>query len=84
MNSEQWVQDVARRARQENLPRLDVAAQVAARIHRPRANPWDPMLIMAGSAAAAAVIIVVHAASAFSTLSDPFTMLFAPLNAVLR
>jgi hypothetical protein len=83
-NSERWIDELARRARQEQPPPFDVTGLVLARIRGSRPQSYDPMAIMAGSSAAAAAIVLAYALQTWLALQDPISSMLASMNLVLQ
>jgi len=90
MNELERFELLARAARSEPVPPLDVTARVLARIRpaearRAQEPPLEevPLLAASGLAALAATIMVVVAVDAWAPLVDPLAGLFTPLMMVM-
>jgi hypothetical protein len=78
---------LARRARGEPAPRVNVTGRVMAAIRRSSyrvARVDSPMLVFAGAALAAAALVAVWALPAWDSVHDPLVALFKPLSLVLE
>ena len=78
---------LARAARNESVPHINVTKQVLARIRRsgyPVARIDSPMLVFAGAALAAAALVAIWALPAWDDVHDPLVALFKPLSMVLE
>jgi hypothetical protein len=78
---------LARAARCERVPRVNVTKQVLARIRRsgyPVARVDSPVLLFAGAALAAAALVAIWALPAWDAVDDPLVALFKPLSLVLE
>jgi hypothetical protein len=80
------LEGLAARARQEQVPRSDVARQVLYRIGRRRTREVAAdrsFMLFAVASVAAAVVVFVLTASLFNTITDPLWTLFqtAPIVA---
>ncbi len=78
---------LAQLARRERAPRVNVAGQVMAAVHRSRyrvARVDSPALVFAGVALAAAVMVAIWALPAWESVQDPLVALFKPFSLVLE
>ena len=85
MNTLEQFERLARTARIEPVPPLDVADRVLATLRRPAATPSEmlPLCLMAGLSVLAASIMVAVAADAWLPLLDPVAGLFQAITPVL-
>lgn len=78
---------LARAARSQRVPHVNVTKQVLARIRRsgyPIARVDSPALVFAGAALAAAALVAIWALPAWDAVHDPLVALFKPLSLVLE
>ncbi|MBM3498373.1 MAG: hypothetical protein FJX74_06845 [Armatimonadetes bacterium] len=79
MNEEQKLRRLARIARREEPPRVDVAGRVMARLHRREADEGlgvRPLAWVAVAGAAVAIPLAIAAAYMWQHLTDPLLLAF--------
>lgn len=86
MNELERFESLARRARNEPVPRVDVTARVLSRIGRTelRRAVDMPLLAMSGLSVMAASILLAMVLNAWAPLMDPLAGLFSSLTLVMR
>jgi hypothetical protein len=84
MNEEELLRTLARSAKTQPPPAVDVAGAVVQRIRSPRSNADSPLIWMAGLSAAAAAILLVYSVGLWSAWRDPVTELLLSTTPVLQ
>lgn len=86
MNSLQRFEHLARQARRESIPAMDVADRVVGDLqHRVgRRSAQLPLWILSAVSAAAALVVLAFAIDAVALSADPWGDLLGPLTLVLR
>lgn len=85
MNRDQWLDELAQKARQERPPSLDVQAEVLRRIRSARTGLDMPTAVATGTfSAAAAIALMMYAGQAWSTWQDPMTELLVSMSMVMQ
>ena len=85
MNELKRFERLARRARRQPVPRVDVTARVLARLRRieARREVNVPLLAFSGLSVLAASIVLAVAVQAWAPLLDPMAGLFSPLTMMM-
>jgi hypothetical protein len=84
MNEEQLLKTLARSARQQAAPPVDVSGRVLRDIRMPRTSVDSPMALMAGLSAVAALIMLAYTAGLYSAWQDPMTEMLLSSIPVLQ
>jgi hypothetical protein len=84
MNDEELLKTLARSAKTEPPPAVNVAGPVLRRIQDLRRNADSPLIWMAGLSAAAAAILLVYSVGLWSAWRDPMTELLLSTTPVLQ
>ena len=71
-----YVDELARRARQEETPHGDVTHRVMQRLHESDSRLTKPLILMAAGYAAAASVAVVYGLMLLSSINSPLSTIF--------
>jgi hypothetical protein len=84
MNQEELLRTLARSAKRESPPVVDVSGPVLRHIRALRLQVDPPMAVMAALSAAAAVILLVYSTGLWSAWQDPMTAMLLSTTPVLQ
>ncbi|MBI4829967.1 MAG: hypothetical protein HY801_00095 [Candidatus Lindowbacteria bacterium] len=72
----EYIEKLAARARQEEVPQGDVSRLVFGRLHESEDSLSKPMLLFAAGYAAAAFITLAYGLALFNMINDPLSSVF--------
>ena len=84
MNEEELLRTLARSARKEPLPPVDISGPVLHDIRAYRRKIDPPMAVMAGLSAVAAAIVLFYSTGLWSAWQDPMTAMLLSNTPVLQ